>query len=105
MKFLKHLFEEEHLRTIAASVLTFLLRVSKVFPSKKWKKKYFRDWNLSNTNFTLALPHHEIINRNYQILKILMVSILCSSKIQCHTSSFYKMFDIAWCNKYDLLYL
>ena len=42
------------------------------------------------------------MNRNHQMLKILIVHVLYPLKFNSHTLLFYKIFAIAWCDKYDL---
>ena len=50
----------------------------KFFPSKK--QTFFRDCNLSSINFTSAFPLHEKVGKKDQILKRLVVAILCPFK-------------------------
>ena len=57
--------------------LNVILRVYKVFLSKKWKKKIFRDCNLSNLNlYTSVATSWKKMNGNNQILKMLVAPTL-----------------------------
>ena len=47
---------------------------------KVWKQTFFWDCNLSSINFTSASPLHEKVGKKDQILKMLVVAILCPFK-------------------------